>query len=264
MRFPYIFIEICYKMRYHLLNGFALVEEFPAEEITGVIIVTGEAFIEGPLALEFSKEYWEKREAFIMSVYGEKEDNYETQFLSQLELMDSIKPDDEVYLWFEDDLFCQTNMWFIIYYMTKFVQPQFYRVFPKEDRELWSGFGKSDAEELIELYHHSEVFTSGNIQMVKSLWEAYVHEDREKLLIHSTSDSICLRFLPEVIEAHLARIPHDDDPGRPKKLLRKIMEDGKTNFNEIFSDFSRRAGIYGFGDLQIKNFLKEMGVYFKD
>lgn len=249
-------------MRYHILNGDALFEKFPAKEISDEIIVTREAFIEGPLATEFLKEYWERRGAFIMSVYGAKNEDYETQFVSQLKRMASIKTNDKVYLWFEDDLFCQTNMWFSIYYITRFVQPQFFRIFPKEDKELWTGFGRTDKEQLIQLFNQKELFSSNEIELVNFLWEAYVHNDEENLQLLSKANSKCLRFLPELIEAHLDRIPHDDNPGRPKKVLREIMDKGKASFYEIFSAFSLREGIYGYGDLQIKNMLEEMGIEF--
>ena len=102
-------------MRYHILNGDALAQKFPTEKLTGQIIVIREAFIEGPLSPEFSKEHWDKRAEFISTTYGAKRDDFIVQFLSQLQLLDSIKPEDEIYLWFEDDLFCQTNMWFTVF-----------------------------------------------------------------------------------------------------------------------------------------------------
>jgi hypothetical protein len=181
---------------------------------------------------------------------------------NQLGTLQQVTQDDNVYLWFEDDLFCQTNMWFSIYYITRFVQPQFFRIFPKVDKEIWIGFGKADKEEIVQLFDQKENFSPQDIQLVNFLWEAYVHNDEEKLKLLSKANSSCLRFLPEVIEAHLARIPNDENPGRPKKLLREIVDSGKKSFYEIFSAFSRKEGIYGYGDSQIKNMLKEMGVEF--
>ena len=92
-------------MRYHILNGDALAEKFPAKKIPGKLVVIREAFIEGPLSTELSKTYWDKRSVFVAAAYDATKEDYEIQFLSQLQLMDSLKPDDEVCLWFEDDLF---------------------------------------------------------------------------------------------------------------------------------------------------------------
>src|SRR6185503_10497629 len=101
-------------MKYHVLNGDALAEKFPEETVRGDLIIIREAFIEGPLSTDFTKEYWDQRMAFIQSAYRATPEEYEVQFLSQLQLLDSIKDEDEVFLWFEDDLFCVVNMLFVI------------------------------------------------------------------------------------------------------------------------------------------------------
>src|SRR5689334_20345043 len=124
-------------MKYHVLNGDALAENFPVNEIPGEIIVIREAFIEGPLSTDFTKEYWEKRSAFIHSSYHATPEEYEVQFLSQLPLLDSIQDEDEVFLWFEDDLFCVVNMLFVIAYVSGRSHPDFYRIFPNADNKMW-------------------------------------------------------------------------------------------------------------------------------
>ncbi|MFZ1675666.1 MAG: hypothetical protein WAT91_00255, partial [Saprospiraceae bacterium] len=60
-------------MIYHILNGDALADKFPQKEISGQIILIREAFIEGPLSGEFSKEYWKKRAAFVAATYDADE-----------------------------------------------------------------------------------------------------------------------------------------------------------------------------------------------
>src|SRR5688572_14413619 len=140
-------------MVYHILNGDSLAQTFPTDEIKGQHIIIREAFIEGPLSKNFSEEFWQRRMEFIAGAYGADEKNYNEQFRSQLRLMDSIQAGDEVNLWFEDDLFCLTNMLFVFYYVTQKTSPVFYRVFSKEDNKTWSGFGKANAKELIDNYN---------------------------------------------------------------------------------------------------------------
>ena len=38
----------------------------------------------------------------------------------------------------------------------------------------------------------------------------------------------------------------------------KIVEEGATDFEKIFTEFTRRAGEYGFGDLQVQNLLDRL------
>jgi len=68
--------------------------------------------------------------------------------------------------------------------------------------------------------------------------------------------------LPEVISAHLERIPDDGNIGRPQQTVIDILNEGKTNFHEIYEAFWKRDAIYGFGDMQVYNMLKEMEIEF--
>ncbi|MGB4848087.1 MAG: DUF1835 domain-containing protein, partial [Saprospiraceae bacterium] len=234
------------------------------KEISGQIILIREAFIEGPLSGEFSKEYWKKRAAFVAATYDADEGEYATQFLSQLKLMDDIQLDDEVYLWFEDDLFCQANMWFAVKYISSKVRAKFYRVFPREDRIHWSGFGRADLQELIICFEESKALNDSDVALSNSLWKAYVENDTEELNSLASIVSKAFRFLPEVISAHLERTPMDGSYGRPEQTLIEILNQGKTNFYEICDAFWAKNSIYGFGDLQVLNMLKGMEIEFSE
>ncbi|MBK9982916.1 MAG: DUF1835 domain-containing protein [Saprospiraceae bacterium] len=251
-------------MIYHILNGDALADKFPQEKIPGQIVVIREAFIEGPLSDEFSKEFWEKRASFVTSAYDADEGEYATQFLSQLKFMDSIQQDDEVYLWFEDDLFCQANMWFAVKYISSRGGTKFYRVFPQEDRIHWSGFGRAEARDLIVCFEESKALNDTDVALANNIWNAYVENNVETLTTLSLIVSKGFRFLPEVISAHLERTSKDGGYGRPQQTLIEILKQDKTNFYEICDAFWEKNAIYGFGDLQVLNMLKGMEIEFSE
>ncbi|MEO6130447.1 MAG: DUF1835 domain-containing protein [Saprospiraceae bacterium] len=249
-------------MRYHILNGDTLAETFPVMEIPGDIIVIREAFIEGPLTSEFSEEYWYKRVQFVTSQYGANKEEYEQQFGSQRKQMESISDHDEVCLWFEDDLFCQANMWFSIYSISSRAKPKHFRVFPHEDKARWSGFGKSSPKELVDCFTDRVELSDVDISLSNAIWKAYAKNDTEELRKLSLIDSKGFRFLPEVVSAHIERTSIGGEYGRPQQTLVEILNEGKTNFYEICDSFWERNAIYGFGDLQVYRMLKEMEVEF--
>ncbi len=248
-------------MIYHILNGDAIAAQLP-DDLDGIPIVIREAFVEGPVSTQFSDDFWEERIAFININYEADHEDYKEQFLSQLEMLDQIKPADRVYLWFEDDLFCLINMLFVITYICQHTQPEFYRVFPEADNQLWKGYGSADESELMSSFQTSIKLEADDVELANQLWEAYCKNDREKLqsLVHSHSDAF--RFLPEVINAHMQRNPLGGGLGRPQLTLVEILKHGKTNFYEIYEDFWRKEAIYGFGDMQVYNMLKEMQIEF--
>lgn len=247
-------------MVYQILNGDALAEKFPSKELPGQVVVIREAFIEGPLTKMFSNDFWENRIDFVLHTYEAGKDEYENQFLSQLRILDTIKSGDKVYLWFEDDLFCLVNLLFTIVYLSKKSDAALYRVFPEKDDKRWKGFGHVHEKQILHLYEHAMPIDNDDIRLAEQLWEAYIADDRERLKALSFSDSNAFRFLPQVIQAHLDRNPEDGSNGRPQQTLIDILNEGKTNFYEIFDDFWKKEAIYGFGDLQVYNMLKEMEI----
>jgi hypothetical protein len=59
-------------------------------------------------------------------------------------------------------------------------------------------------------------------------------------------------MLTETIEAAIAK----DE--RPQAILSEIIEEGTQGFDEVFRKFSDRAGVYGYGDTQVKRLLENL------
>jgi hypothetical protein len=66
-------------------------------------------------------------------------------------------------------------------------------------------------------------------------------------------------FIPAAVEAHIARIPTENSPGRPRQTLLDIMKELETDeFGPVFREFCKLESIYGLADLQVKRLLKEI------
>lgn len=249
-------------MIYHVLNGDALAEKFPPE-LEGERIIWREAFIEGYQEIDTDENFWQKRTDFVVDAYGATMEEYSEKFLSQVKRLMQIK-EDEVYLWFEDDLFCQINMWWVIQMLWMFRHPQqkpmptMYRVFPEDKPGSWDGFGRATSADLIPLYHQAVRFEKPDVEVALKLWNAYRSGATLELDSTEIANCKCYRYLAEVIEAQNDRNPISG-PGRPQRILDNIMTEGKASFEEIFAEFYKRAGVYGFGDVQVYRLLREMG-----
>lgn len=248
------------RVNYHILNGDALADTFPARpgEVT---ITIAEAFIEGPVTTDYKDAgYWLRRARYIAETYEVEAETYVDRFVKeQLGILQGIRNEDHVYLWFEDDLFCQVNMWFAVHFILQYRQPHFFRVFPKEDQKHWRGFGDAHEEELLQCFKESVRLEEEEIILIQQLWKAFVKKDAEGMTCFVFSKTKGIKFLPELIRAQRALYAVNENEKEPQRVLREIIEEGHTKFPEIFSAFSLRAGIYGFGDLQIRNVLKKMG-----
>ncbi len=240
-------------MNMHVLPGDALAQEFKKTGIDGEIAVCRECLIEGDVKAENLEDFWKIRAGFFESGYGETEEKYYETVVSELQKLENLAPETEINLWFEYELFCRTNLWFCLHLLRE-TSANIYLVAPVvlNDDEIWKGFGDMSAEDLRECFARKIKFEKNDIALGANLWRAYQSSDYEKLEELAKTKSACFPFLKAVCAAEIEK------NSRPKVVLREIIENGATEFSEIFAEFSRRAGVYGFGDAQVKRILQDI------
>ena len=227
-------------MIYNVLNGDGLANSF---NLQGDIIVCREILIEGSLQSESLDEFWKLRENFLKSTF--QATNYSLQVRTELEKLNNLKPNDEVNFWFGDDAFCQVNMWFCLWLCAD-CDAKIYRVFP--DSISWN----CSFSNLNKCLESRKLLKSNDLLLGKRLWELFSENDFEDLKNISVIKTDSFNKLSEVCNALLEKNQ------KPKKVLLEIIKDGENDFSKIFSEFQQKAGIYGFGDTQVKNILKEI------
>lgn len=241
------------KRHYQVLNGDCLKEQLPGE-IEGEIIVARECLVDGEVKSDNLEELFQLRADFIskLSDNCSKED-YRRDTVSEFEKIKGIPPGSTVNLWFEDDLFCQVNFWFVTYLLSHFVQDcNVFLVRPEVHTRF--GFGGLNSFQLMRCYEQKVPISQ--TEQIAALWESYRNGDIEHLQVIALELKDEFPFIPEAVEAHIERIPTENSLGRPTESLLEIMEDLETEeFGVVFREFSKRESIYGFGDLQVKRLM---------
>ena len=240
-------------MTVHVLPGDAQLEEFKKTRVDGDVIVCRECFVTGPVDADTRSEFWDQRAKFILAAYGEDEIEYHERVADELEKLSDLGPDDEVNLWFEYELFCSVNLWFCLSLLAD-SGARVYRVEPavRAYEERWKGFGSFDAALLEQCFEARKELTPNDLKLGASLWLAFSRTDWRSLKELSASASDRFPYLAEVCEAAAER------DLRPAETLIAIKKEGKTDFGDIFAEFSRRAGVYGYGDLQVQDLLDKL------
>jgi hypothetical protein len=239
---------------FHILNGDALAEKFPGEALEGERIVFRECLVEGPLDGATPAAFWETRARFIGETYGETHAGYQAGVVSEVEKIRRIPGGAEVNLWFEHDLFCQVNTWFLLAMLEERVDNLLVnRVMPQADpgADVWRGFGPADGERLVAAYWNRVPLTRADLALGRDLWEAYRRHDLQRLEALAARETQRFPHLREVVRAHAERYP----------ALEDIVSAGTTDFPTIYREFFRREGIYGFGDSQVRHLLAEVNAY---
>ena len=238
----------------HILNGDSLSEMLQRAQMGGEFIVCRECLIEGPTQASDLATFWVMRAKYLDKADDAPFSKYSILVKKELEKLESLSPNTEINLWFENDLFCQVNLWFILSLIAKLhQQPTLYRVFPivKEKQKEWWGFGCLSDKDLYQSYAQKVQLSESDILVGNQLWEAYQQSNFEELTRLSQYNSLAFRYLPEVIQAHIERFPAAGH-GRPEKAIHGIIQTESKDFNEVFAEFSKQQGIYGFGDSQVK------------
>jgi len=234
----------------HVLPGDAHVDDFLESGIEGEMLVCREALVEGDISGGSLDEFFANRAAYITRTYGEDPSTYKANVASQFRRLLAVWKGDEIHLWFEYELFCAVNMWFCLSLLEN-LGADVYRVPPAhltyEDR--WNGFGGTRSEDLQQCFNARVRLTNDDIQLGSNLWQTFRKADREALLRLSATPWNAFPYLREVGEAAAAI------DSAPARVIAEIQSEGIDNFNDIFLEFRRRAGVYGYGDSQVRNLL---------
>jgi hypothetical protein len=241
-------------MVYHILNGDSLAFSFPDAKIDGDIIVVREGLIDGNLSGDSLHDFWQSRAKYM----GLTEAEYNNNVAKEFEKIMNAPDNSEFNLWFEYDLFCQVNMWFVISIINSLsIKKKIYAVYTsyldKTSKQFWNGFGRANSSELAICFAHRIPLKDVDLQVGQNLWTAYKNGDFEELSRFGKNQSPAFPYLQEVIKAHVDRFPKDGTQGRPEKVLEDITRNITTDFHKVFKEFWDRESIYGFGDIQLKH-----------
>lgn len=223
---------------------------FP-ENIIGKTIVTRECMVDGDVTGNTLKEIFATRAQFMATTYqGCTIQEYHDKAITEFEKMFQIEEKSEVNLWFEDDLFCQVNFWFVMHLLKESNKRNALFLIRPLSFSPYS-FGNHTTKELVSIYENRIALT--DIEKLAQFWRFYQKKDSEELLKISGSLDLKYPFLSPAVQAYIDSLPNDGNKGRPTESLIKIMKDQKTDkFAPIFREFCKKEAIYGYGDLQVK------------
>ena len=242
-------------MIYQVLNGDAMIDRFFATGLEGEMISTRECLIDGNLQGDTLPDFYKARAEYLKDSLGANEKEYYDEVVSEFEKLSAATSPSEFNLWFGYDLFCRANMWFVLSLLNDLqIQKKIFVVYPAylKGKDIWKDFGGATPDDFITCFKERVEFGDKDLELANNLWLAYKNKYLDKLEKLSREQSPCFPYLREVCMAHIERFPKDNEKGRPEKVIEEIMQEGTTKFYDVFSQFFKREGIYGFGDMQFK------------
>lgn len=237
---------------YHILNGDALLERFPAE-INGQPLVCRECLIDGPVQGRSLAKFYENRMQFLGENYGDEDfEFYLGAVIPEFEDMQNVEPGSTVYFWFEADLFCQVNFWFCASLMDASSGTQFRLVIPEGEHRY--GFSNLKNEELLKTLKEAVKLPSMVMALLQQLWKSFKSGDQKTTL----SLAGMLELSIPQLSGLRATLESFYQEGHLELLKKIIASQSEPTFGAVFREFCLQAPEYGFGDLQVLRLYREL------
>jgi len=252
----------------HILNGDSTLHGFKQSGIDGDTMVWREVLSEGPIESNIAAaDFWKARSEWICKTFDEDPAAYQRDMVDHLAII--TEPHDEINIWFEFDLHCQSNMLGVMNYLQQLTDlsgPAIYLICPAEfpGKPDFGGMGELNGKELAYLFDNIRVQLSEiDFTIAAETWDMYVHHDAVKLgkYLAETTFWGSLHALKAALTAHLHRLrTNAKGLNYIEQKLLDIHNSGITEQIEIYKAFWATEKIYGLGDLEIGLYLDKLRV----
>ena len=225
----------------HIHNGDSTADTAKLSPLPGEHFAFREALIEGPTLAGCDTGEWRAMRARHLSeAYGVAAKQCEQELAEQENKLASFADHEEIVLWFEHDLFCQTNL---LYLLDWFSQRELRNTslslvcidrFPGV--EPFRGLGQLNAEQLASLFPDRKEITEREMKLGRSAWQAYCSPDPTAIERLLETEASALPFLAAALRAHLKRFPSvSNGLGAIENKVLKLIESGASDFNRSVS-----------------------------
>lgn len=238
----------------HILNGDVLRLTLP-HTITGKRITLREAFIEGPVTPSIDETFWGKRTTFYQRTYGIATEEYKLKTEDELNKIPQVLRDAHVHLWFEQDAFCQVNLWFSCKML---IQRKFsgkaYLVLPKNEPFKWNGFGDLNVQELGECLKGRILLSPRELRYLSNCWEYFANGHYTQL----KSKYAHLNHLLPYSDLVFNLLKDVKRNGLLETEITNFINNQETSlFQDFFPYFHEKYGALGLGDMQVNRVFEQ-------
>jgi hypothetical protein len=242
----------------HLVNGEATLPGLRAAGVPGTLRVWDDILVEGPVRPgPAGPAAWRERGQVLARRLGIPADEYVRRVAASHRALAGAAGEDEVVLWFEEDLFCQLHLADLLGRVPAGPAPRrLSLVCPAEP------LGARDGPALRALFEARGPVAPERAALARRLLATYGSDDPAALAALAAGELPAWPALAGGLRAHLARFPAVGDglAGAERAALQALAA-GPRPFGELFRAARREPAVaaLGYTDLQLLADLAELG-----
>ncbi len=254
----------------HILNGDSTSEILKQSDIEGDVIVWREMLCEGPVINDVGSDaFWVKRYEYFENELGVSKLEYFDNTIKELVKIEDISQYDEIVLWFEFDLFCQVNLMALAAYLLKYYikKVNYYLVCTGKEKgkEKLQTLADYSSKTYQRLYQNKIKLSRSNLLFAEQCWHLYVENDPKKYRVFNFNKNQKFAYFQLAIDQHLQRFPSQNGLNQIENKILEIISLGVSDKKMIVREllfWQRKETVYGFGDMQYFQYLKNLSDYY--
>ncbi len=232
----------------HVLNGDATATVFASAGLPGDRLVWRDILVEGPVAADVSLA---ERAAYLAKRLGLDGAAYVRGVEEQTAGLVAAHGQDEIILWFEQDLFCAVTLWSLLDRLARQAPAtRLSLVYPACDGEI-KGLGAMQPAQLAALFSERRPVTEPMRALGAQAWTAYAGPD--PVATAACVGGETLPFVEAAFRCHLGRFPSvATGLSELESAALDVLHRGPQDFAALFRQVSTdgRGRHHGMGDVQ--------------
>jgi hypothetical protein len=235
-----------------VLSGDEAARVFAGAGVPGERLIWRDILVEGPVTADETPESLAARAAWLAERLGIDAAAYRRMVREQAAGLGAAREHDEVVLWFEQDLFCAVNLWWILDWFGRHAPAlRLALVYPGTDDV--KGLGAMTAAQLAELFTARQPVTDATRGLGAQAWAAYAGADPLASAPLIADETASLPFVREAFRCHWGRFPSvANGLNELETAALAVLRRGPRRFGDLFRDVSAHPRVrrHGLGDVQ--------------
>lgn len=248
----------------HIANGDNITQALKRIKINGEIITWREILCEGKTTIDIGSEvFWKTRFDFFKSSYKITKKAFIDYTLREYRNLCKQKTQEEIVLWFDNDLSCQINMIAVISWLKRFRKGRKISIVLNKNtnNDMQVNFLQNKKNDLLIYYKNRITLNEDDIEYADYIWQLYCSDSPLRLEnIDTFNTTSAFSNIEKTIKMHIKRFPSFKNGlnNLENQILSSVGDSKIGDKKELIAKISENQKIYGFNDLQYTHKLDKM------